>query len=177
MTLSKSIFSINIQTNSLNIKLVRQLCNNYNIRGFSPWWCFLMAKPPQFYCCLCHRHNSSSSSSSSSSLRPSEDSLCCVFSVFSFADCRSLSRQIWTKSFDFWPRLEALLCWGSQRTNMCTGTSMWCRRCPGDWCSLFHSLLKWLVIKALNARLQNPLGSRLVIGWIFIKIDFCRQFE
>ena len=126
MTLSKSIFSINIQTNSLNIKLVRQLCN-YNIRGFSPWWCFLMVKPPQFYCCLCHRHNSSSSSSSSSSsLRPFEDSLCCVFTVFSFADCRSLSRQIWTKYFDFWPRLDAFLCWGSQRTKICTGTSLWC---------------------------------------------------
>ena len=35
MTLSKSIFSVNIQTNGLNIKLVSQLCN-YNIRGFSP---------------------------------------------------------------------------------------------------------------------------------------------
>ena len=29
----------------------------------------------------------------------------------------------------------------------------------------------------LNARLQNPLGSCLVIGWIFIKIDFYRQCE
>ena len=28
-----------------------------------------------------------------------------------------------------------------------------------------------------DARLQNPLGSCLVIGWIFVKIDFYRQFE
>ena len=36
MTLSKSIFSINIKTNGLNIKLVSQLCNYNIIRGFSP---------------------------------------------------------------------------------------------------------------------------------------------
>ena len=41
----------------------------------------------------------------------------------------------------------------------------------------FTAFSKGLVIKALNARLQNPLGSCLVIGWIFIKIDFYRQFE
>lgn len=34
MTLSKSIFSINIQTNGLNIKLVSQLCNYNILEGF-----------------------------------------------------------------------------------------------------------------------------------------------
>ena len=35
MTLSKSIFSINIQTNGLNIKLLRKLCNFIILEGFS----------------------------------------------------------------------------------------------------------------------------------------------
>lgn len=42
MTLSKSEFSINIQTNGLNIKLLRQLCNFIILEGFQLddafWW-------------------------------------------------------------------------------------------------------------------------------------------
>ena len=45
MTLSKSIFSINIQTNGPNVKLVSQLCN-YNIKGCFTLMVLLGGKAP-----------------------------------------------------------------------------------------------------------------------------------
>ena len=61
MTLSKSIFSINIQTYGLNIKLLRKLCNFIILEGFhldgAFWWQSHLNSTAVFATDIIHHHH------------------------------------------------------------------------------------------------------------------------